>query len=97
MYTVQMKIDTCICPIGDNPTDLYLLLIGILTGQDTLLDPLGCLTLSRIENLLNSENSNTRDLAQILVYLGNGLLVSQFYRMLHQDIKFLVILLFILF
>ena len=47
---------------------------------------------------LNGENSNTRDLAQILVYLGNGLLVLQFYRMLHQDIKILVILLsFILF
>ena len=46
---------------------------------------------------LNGENSNTRDLAQIVVYLGNGLLVSQFYRMLHQGIKILVILLFIVF
>ena len=44
---------------------------------------------------MNGENSNKRDLAQILVYLGNGLLVSQFYRMLHQDIKILIILLFI--
>ena len=92
-----MNIMIIICPIGDNPTDLYLLLIGILTGQDTLLHPLVYLSFSRIENLLNSENSNTRDLAQILVYLGNGLLVLQFYRMLHQDINFLVILLFILF
>ena len=50
-----------------------------------------CVIIEKIP--LNSENSNTRDLAQILVYLGNGLLVSQFYRMLYQDIKILVILL----
>ena len=31
---------------------------------------------------------------EILFYMGNGLLVSQFNRMLHQDIRFLVVLLF---
>ena len=38
---------------------------------------------------LNGENSNKRDFAQKFFYLGNGLLVSQFYRMLHQDKKFI--------
>ena len=34
-------------PIGHNPTDLYLLLITLFTGQDTLLDPAGYLSFSK--------------------------------------------------
>ena len=39
-----MKIIGKILPIGDNPTDLYLLLINLFTGQDALLDPVGYLS-----------------------------------------------------